>query len=228
MSMTDWARKEIEIACKRENPDWDGESFDYGCGCYQSALKAYESLMEDGHSGFSFSITKSILIRLLDGHPLTQITDEDFVEDGICLESPEYLADRGLKSDIQCSRMSSLFRKEYLDGRVEYTDIDRAYAINVDYPDWTFTGSITKIIDEMFPIVMPYYPQHGKYKVYVKEFLCDKSLGDFDHQGVLKIVTPDGEEIEVDDYFFREEKGKGMVKISKEQFYEDLKHKINE
>jgi hypothetical protein len=27
-----WAEKEIELACKHENPDWDGESFDYGCG----------------------------------------------------------------------------------------------------------------------------------------------------------------------------------------------------
>ena len=67
MSMQTWAEKEIEIACKRErkasgvkNDDWD-----YSCACYDSALKAYKSLMSDGHSGFSIGLTKHILNRLM-------------------------------------------------------------------------------------------------------------------------------------------------------------------
>ena len=43
-NLVDWAEKEIKIACKKENPEWDGKSFDYGCACYQSALKAFKSL----------------------------------------------------------------------------------------------------------------------------------------------------------------------------------------
>ena len=31
MNMLDWAKNEVKLACKKENPDWDGESFDYGC-----------------------------------------------------------------------------------------------------------------------------------------------------------------------------------------------------
>ena len=77
MRMSEWAKREVEIACKKENPNWDGESFDYGCACYQSALKAYLSLCEDEHSGMSFSLTKNILVRLMEGNPLTPITDED-------------------------------------------------------------------------------------------------------------------------------------------------------
>ena len=65
MSLKEWAKREVEIACKKENPNWDGKSFDYGCACYQSALKAYQSLCEDEHSGMSFNITKNILIRLI-------------------------------------------------------------------------------------------------------------------------------------------------------------------
>lgn len=61
MTVTDWARKEVELACKKENPNWDGESFDYGCSCYQSALKAFECLMNNGHSGYSFNATKIFL-----------------------------------------------------------------------------------------------------------------------------------------------------------------------
>ena len=78
MGMYEWAQREVELACKKENPEWDGESFDYGCSCYQSALKAYKSLLEDGHSGYSFSVTKNILNKLMDGRPLTPITEDDF------------------------------------------------------------------------------------------------------------------------------------------------------
>ena len=55
MTTNEWAEREVEIACKKENPNWDGKSFNYGCSCYQSALKAYESLCEDGQSGTSFN-----------------------------------------------------------------------------------------------------------------------------------------------------------------------------
>ncbi len=51
MSIQTWAEKEIDIACKRERADSkveDGD-WDYGCACYESALKAYKSLMKDGH-----------------------------------------------------------------------------------------------------------------------------------------------------------------------------------
>jgi hypothetical protein len=73
--MSDWAKREVEIACKREAPDRKDGEWDYGCACYESALKAYQSLMEDGHSGFSFSLTRQILNRLIDGKPLTPIED---------------------------------------------------------------------------------------------------------------------------------------------------------
>ena len=58
----------------------EGE-FDYGCACYGSALKAFESLCEDGHSGFSIKMTQSILNRLIDGQPLTPIEGTDDIWD---------------------------------------------------------------------------------------------------------------------------------------------------
>ena len=73
--MREWAKKEIELACKRENPDRKDGEFDYGCACYESAFKAFESLLEDKHSGFSISITKRILNRLIDRKVLTPIFD---------------------------------------------------------------------------------------------------------------------------------------------------------
>jgi len=67
-----WAEKEVELACEREraNSSEEGE-WKYGCACYESALRAYNSIYSDGHSGYSIGATKQILNRLIDGTPLT-------------------------------------------------------------------------------------------------------------------------------------------------------------
>ena len=226
MTMTEWAEKEISDACKRENPNYDGESFDYGCSIYQSALKAFKSIMEDDHSILSFSVTKNILIRLLNNIPLSPITDDDFPinekENDLVIGCDEWLKKRGLKSKIQCSRRSSLFRYEHLDGTISYHDNERSYCIDIDNPDCIFGSGMSRIIDDMFPITMPYTPSDKKYHVYVQDFLLDPKNGDFDHTRVVKIVTPEGKEIIVDNpkYIKREINGK-MESCSLEEWEKD-------
>ena len=226
MSMYEWAEQECRLACKKENPnfDFDSDDFDYGCSCYKSALKAYKSLAEDGHSGMSFSFTRDILERLMRHEPLTPITDDDF-KDGNYLYPDEQLASMGLKSEIQCPRMSSLFRKETIDGEVTYNDLDRAYCIDIEKPSDTFSSSATNIVDELFPIKMPYLPEKGKYKVYVQTFLTDKKNGDFDTRGVIYLITPDGKRIDINRYYT--EKGGKMVEISKDEYDELLKRRLD-
>ena len=226
MSMYEWAEQECRLACKKENPnfDFDSDDFDYGCSCYKSALKAYKSLAEDGHSGMSFSFTRDILERLMRHEPLTPITDDDF-KDGNYLYPDEQLASMGLKSKIQCPRMSSLFRKETIDGEVAYNDLDRAYCVDIEKPSDTFSSSADNIVDELFPIKMPYLPEKGKYKVYVQTFLTDKKNGDFDTRGVIYLITPDGKRIDINRYYT--EKGGKMVEISKDEYDELLKRRLD-
>ena len=209
MTTEEWAEKEIKIACKKENPNWNGKSFDYGCACYQSALKAYKSLCEDGHSGTSFNITKNILIRLMEGLPLKPITDDDFINtEPEIWESPEYLKKVGLKSNIQCPRMFSLFRKETLNGEITYSDVERVIFHDANGDNWCNCSSAFKIVDEMFPITMPYYPSNEKYKVYGETFYMvdgeDKSaenIGSYNLVKIYYILTPDKEKIEVNKEF---------------------------
>ena len=227
MSIYNWAEQECRLACKRENPnfDFDSNDFDYGCSCYKSALKAYKSLIDDNHSGASFSFTRDILERLMRHEPLTPITDDDF-KGGTLIYSDEDLASMGLKSEIQCPRMSSLFRKETLDGKITYSDVDRAYCVNVENPSNTFScGMETNIINEMFPIHMPYLPKKGRYELYVQTFLTDKKNGDFDTRGVLYLITPDGERIDIN-RFYTEKNGE-MVEISKEEYDKLLEKRLD-
>ncbi len=221
MSMTQWAEREIAAACKREKPNWDGKSFDYGCSCYQSALKAYKSLMDDGHSGYSFSITRNILKKLLDEIPLSPITDEDFFSDKYeSLESEEDLKKRRLKSRIQCPRRSSLFRYKDLKGNVKYTDIDRYYCINAENPSDTFSSSIANFIDKLYPITMPYIPSSERFKVYVKYWLTDKSHGDFDVQEVIGYKDQEGKWHDYNEFIYHD--GNGLRVITDE----DTKQKL--
>ena len=227
--MYDWAEQECRIACKKENPDFnfDSEDFDYGCSCYKSALKAYKSLCEDDHSGASFNFTRIILERLMEGQPLTPITDEDFfiVRPEYPVESDKWLAEHGLKSWIQCPRMNSLFRMETLDGKVSYSDNNRAYCINIENPSDTCSSAKDRVVDEFFPITMPYIPEKGKYKVYYQTFLTDKKNGDFDTQAILYFITPDGKRIDVNRY--QTEKDGKMVDITKEEYDALLEKRID-
>lgn len=226
-NMYSWAEQECRLACKRENPnfDFDGDDFDYGCSCYKSALKAYNSLVQDDHSGMSFSFTRDILERLMRHEPLTPITDDDF-EGGNLIYSDEDLASMGLKSEIQCPRMSNLFRKETLDGKITYSDVDRAYCVNVEDPSDTFScGMDTNIVDEMFPIQMPYFPEKGQYELYVQTFLTDEKNGDFDTHGILYLITPEGKRIDINRYYT--EKNGEMVEISKDEYDELLKRRLD-
>lgn len=196
MSLKEWAEREVEIACKKENPDRKEGEWDYGCACYESALKAFNSLLEDGHSGFSISMTKHILMRLIDGKPLTPIEDTDDVWN-----------ERGVKKvdvvkSYQCKRMSSLFKDVYSDGTVKYTDVDSSYIVDVNNPNSTWSnGFVRSIIDEMFPITMPYMPPTKPIEVVCEELLTDRKNGDFDTMGILYAVKPDGEKVDIYRYF---------------------------
>ncbi|MBO6131070.1 MAG: hypothetical protein J6P28_03780 [Treponema sp.] len=216
MSMSGWAENEVRIACKKENPDWNGTDFDYGCGCYQSALKAYKSLCEDGHSNNSFAITRGILIRLMNGQPLTPIEDTEDTWSEINFKKEDY-------TEYQCSRMSSLFKKVYKDGTVKYHDVERAVAY--DTSGNGYIGSVTNIIDDMFPITMPYYPPTGRFKLYTEEFSAigfPRDNEDYNTRAIHYVVTPEGERVNIGRYFADTEE-ENMVEITKEEYEERLK-----
>jgi hypothetical protein len=208
--MSEWAKREIEIACKKERGDKPETEWDYGCACYESAYKAYQSLMEDGHSGMSIGFTKNILNRLIDGKPLTAIEDTPDVWREVSYRERSY----------QCSRMSSLFKDVYPDGRVEYHDNDRCYCVNRDDPDalgW-HNGFISKLIHEKYPVTMPYYPPAKPYVAYCTEGLSDPKNGDFDTIGIWYVVKPDGTKETIERFF--KEGAKSWVEISKEEYFE--------
>lgn len=213
MDMSTWAEKEIEIACAREKANCeDSDEWNYGVACYKSALKAYNSLMEDGHSGISISITKQILNRLIEGKPLTPIEDTDDIWDEIL----GFNKDNGIKT-YQCKRMSSLFKDVYPDGTVKYSDVDRVICCSKDNPDIPYRSSLVrKLMDDKYPIYMPYVG--SRMEVVCEDFLTDPKNGDFDTVAVHYIQNEDGSKEEINLYF--KEGPDDWIEIDKAEYLE--------
>lgn len=217
MSMQEWGKREVEIAKKRERGNAPEGEWDYGCACYDSAFKAFSSLCEDGHSGMSIGFTKNILNRLIDGKPLTSIEDTEDVWN-LCDygENHEYV-------QYQCKRMSALFKKVYPDGTIEYSSVDQCYGRDIN-TEATYTGGlVSRIIQELYPITMPYIPG-DRIEVATEDFLTDKKNGDFDTSGIHYAMV-NGEKVEINRYFAesqdypgQKEAFPGWVEISKDEF----------
>lgn len=212
MGMLEWAKKEIEIAKKREKEDEPERVFNYGALCYASALRAFESLAKDGHSGMSIGFTKQILNRLIDGKPLTPIEDtEDMWSE--CWKKGDNSV------TYQCKRMGSLFKEVYEDGTVKYQDTERAYCINISESDAPYyNGFIMGIYNELFPIAMPYMPEDGHDVIICDELLTDPENGDYDTKAILYVIRTNGERIDINRYF--KETDEGFEEISEEEYRE--------
>lgn len=219
MSMTEWAKREVEIASEKARKDDDEGCYaDYACGCYDSALKAYNGLMEDGHSGMSFNITRSVLNRLLAGKPLSPIYDTEDVWNDVTLKGETV-------KRYQCKRMSSLFKDVDADGTVKYTDVGMYQCIDINNPTNSYTcGLVANIIDKLFPISMPYNPKTENIKVFCEDFLTDRKNGDFDTMGIFYALTPDTQMVKINLFF--KTKGSGWEQITEEEYKERKNRRI--
>ena len=213
MSMLEWAENEVKIASNGEDC--------YECGCYGSALKAYKSLIDDGHSYASFGITTAILKRLLSEYPLTPIEDKpESWRTDIINRSKD-----GSIVEYQCKRMSSLFKKvNNKTGEVTYRDVNRTVFVDYSGGRW-MSGLADEYIDSLYPVTLPYYPT-GRYEVYGKSFATTAEVGCFDTVYLEKYKTPDGIIYPIEKYY--KETENGWVETDKEEYESRLaEYKVN-
>jgi hypothetical protein len=210
--MKEWARHEIELAIEHEKATAHPDELDligYSEACYRSALKAYESLCDDGHSGMSFAFTSSILRKLMAEQPLTPI--EDIPENWNVLE------DRNGHESYQCRRLYSLFKDvDKATGQVSYHDTDRFICYDNSGISWT-NGFVSRKMKELYPITFPYMPE-GRYRILAKDFAMSAVPGEFDTMEIKQVTEPDGS-VKILNWYFKEV-GNGFEQISAEEFQE--------
>lgn len=206
-----WARREIVLAL-----DTNDEDYEYMSGCYESALKAFKALLGDGHSVCSISITKAILNRLIDHKPLSPILGTDDEWGPVAFERHE----DGCKV-YRNNRYSSLSKRVYSNGDVEYSDNNYCVFADVDSESGApvhHNGYLSHIIYDLYPITMPYYPEKPIIG-YTKYCLFDTKNGDYDTIALYYILK-DGERIEINRFFKENTHGElsPFTEISKEEF----------
>jgi hypothetical protein len=225
-----WSGREIRLACERERELAKAEHYEvgaeYGIMCYESAKKAYDSLMDDGHSNNSIWITMNVLERLIDGKPLTAVEDTPDSWNQISSHYNGY-------TTYQHTRMSGLFKDVYDDGTIHYNDIDRIRIVDEQNPDCLYSSNrfLTSIAEEVLGnVTMPYYPMTRSIKV-ITEYLLSKDgqKGDFDTVGIKYAVMPSGGVIQINRYFQFD--SEDPVEINQEEFMRrkdlDDRRKVN-
>ncbi len=223
MNTYEWAQREIEIACENERKQCQKESDyqegneDYGIMCYQAAGELLKVFEAQGHSGYSAQLVKQIFSRLVDGKPLTPVTDED----DQWMEYAQYLsADDGIRR-YQHKRMSSLFKQVDVDGTVSINDIDRVKVYDKEIDAYFSTRFIDGLINEIWPIVFPYRGE--KIRVTIDEIVADDTPYN-DLMYVAKAVKEDGTEILIDRYFMEDAEG-GYTELDTYGYF-TMKHNI--
>ncbi len=203
------ARKEIELAIKKENPNWDGKTFDYGCNIYENVLECYEAIQpiieKAGHSGMSYGMFCNIFKRLLDGKVLTPLTDDDFDEE------PDWEDTDGSKH-YQSNRYSAFFKSVDKKGNVSYSDNERIVSIDQYGMSWHSGATERECWDLIPQITLPYMPLDKPIKIYRWEFSYDKATGSiykergqFNGEYIDRIVFPDGNVVKVNRLFIDDE-----------------------
>lgn len=165
MNATEWVRNEWAYFLKENGGDenWEEHVGKY----YDSACKAFETLLDENDSKGDIFMKKTILNRFLSGLPLTPIKDDpDIWIEGHVLP---FHKRQGIVEVYQCSRLTSLYKWVKEDGSIIFSDLDRI--ICRDENNTTSVHSIvTKLIDEEIePIRMPYRPSGKKIRVNIEE-----------------------------------------------------------
>ena len=211
-------RSDDAIECERkEAGDLNDYSFvDYVIECYRSALRAYETMAADGHSGMSWGLTRQIFARLAEGKPLKKLNSYH--------DHPEEWKERSDWTFVDGvvfgnTRYPSLTYRVNLRDEAIYRDIDRWVFEEIDNPHTTWNiGSLANYLDEKFPIQFPYNPV--TIHVRIEELLTDPAHGDYDAQRIIDFVDPEtGETVKVDACFALSDEESKMVEVSKKKWY---------
>lgn len=201
--MENWAKNEIELYKKKNNPD------EYMSMCLDSALRVYEAVCNEGHSGYSWGLTGEILERLLNGGNLTPLTGEDDEWEFITSDDDETL--------YQNKRRSQLFKHVAKDRTIRYSDNDRITCVD-ENGHYSHFGFVSKIAEQYIPPITFPTLLKDRYYVHIVESLYDKENGgDFDTLAIETIESNGIPTMEIHRYF--KEEGDGFVEITAAEYY---------
>ena len=191
MNTYEWAKHELDLARENEiaHAVLVGDE-DYGIMCYDAAEQLLAVFQEQGHSGYSAKVVKEIFSRLVDGKPLTPVTDEDDQWHNA------YKNGNSPKKSYQHKRMSSLFKHVAPDGSVSYYDIDRVQAYDQN-GNFFLAQQVNNVVSKYFPIKFPYVGE--EIKVHVEDLDSNEGYASIRH--IIDATRNGLDHVVIDRYF---------------------------
>ncbi len=185
--------------------------------CASSALEVFNFITNQGHSGCSIEITKSILFDLLNERPLTYIQglDDEWV----------WAYNKEGSKIYKNRRRSSLFKTVHSYGDIEYDDNGTSYCrdkyAKVTYTNTFIQKEALKALSEQgiydYRIVFPYLPAKEKFEIVTEDYMYDNTKkGDYDTIGILYANVPKRGKVNINKFY--KETEKGFEPISKEEY----------
>lgn len=226
-----WAKREVELAAEQ------GLSTE-AIASYQVALDTFINFLDNAQNLTDqlVEVAKAVLFELIHSQPLTPIQDDEnewVVSDHTFGYDPYNEREDGHAWNMyQSLRYPSLFKKVvYKKGdekEVTYTDIDRSSAIDI----WTMNcyegGLAESILNEMYPITMPYQPSVDKIRIFTEEFAHSEG-DDPDTFGILYFRLPSGELQKIDRFFKEDPETSKIVEIDSKEYHERIvKKRLNQ
>lgn len=210
-NLKEWAKREIELATIDESD----EVKKY----YDVAYLAFCDFVDRTTNLDDSEIVKAIFIQLFNECNLTPIEDKP--------EEWTLVSENG--SIYQSNRRPSLYKKlvfkeDEAESFVYYSDQKRSVCIDLDTNKYYEGGIGIAVLNEMYPIKMPYQPI-GIIKVITEEFCYHESeKRGPDTIGVLYFKMPTGQMINVMRFFKINKETNETVEINKTEYFA-RKHK---
>ncbi len=216
------ARNEIEIMMNAIEEGAENKEI-YNDHC-MAAYRSFFSFLNNVKALSDPSLVKALLLRLLNEKPLTPI--EDVEEEWVSFAGydPTQNENEEEFTVYQSKRYPPLFKKVE-GGKVTYTDMERQVCVDIKGGDNPYYQSpfAKTILDEAYPITMPYYPNNDKIKIYTEDWKVFSGDHAFDTLGILCYRTPDGQIKDVKRFFKRNPDTGKIIEIDKKEFYERKK-----
>lgn len=190
-----WAKNELNIFKEKANPGSDqilvGTKWTPKSDIIaENIIKLMVSFGDAGLNENDINAAKNLFIRLSEKKPLTPIMEDD---EWVQISANKYLS----------ARCPGLFKKHHPEKDL-YTYHHNDRVICHDLVDDTFFafGLANNVIDEMFPITLPYYPM-GQFIVKMTSYSTNnkESKGFFDLVGIHSVIHPTYGQIEINRYF---------------------------
>lgn len=198
-----WALNELKLALEKLAGEPDNVR-KISEGCYKSAVRAYENVIADRHSGSTIAVTKNIINRLIDVMPLTPIEDTEDVWAPVDGSDNTYI----------CKRFPSLTKKVDKEGKVTYHDSRRDYCKDIATTNKYSCGFISSLLDQLVPITMPYNPSTKRIVVLTHDW----TVGDKWYLAIRSAHMPSGECVPIDKFVVINEKQNSVEEITEEEF----------